>query len=213
MPLAESVKQEVSKKIEQYEGRSNHLYLDTKGKVTVGVGHLISSRNAIATVRLYKTKNNLPSQIATMIEKQEEYDNITKLPYGMRYGASSFKSHTTLVMKEIDINSQRDNHISSFYSELSSIYKKSNGYTDDFDNFHKNIQLALFDMIFNLGATKLVNVFKKFNSALKDGDWQKAAAESNRPDVNSARNQYVKQLLNSVPVPKNKPLEALKSTS
>lgn len=213
MPLAENVKQEVVKKIEQYEGRSNHLYLDTKGKVTVGVGHLISSRNAIATVRLYKTKNNLPSQIATMVEKQEEYDNITKLPYGMRYGARSFKSHTTLVMKEIDINSQRDNHINSFYSELCSVYKKSNGYTADFDNLHKNIQLALFDMIFNLGATKLVNIFKKFNSALKDGDWQKAATESNRPDVNSARNQYVKQLLNSVPVPKTKLSEAPKSTS
>lgn len=200
MPLASDVKSEVAKKIEQYEGRFNHLYLDTKGKVTVGVGHLISSRNAIATVALYKVKNGLPFQVASLIEKQAEYDKISKSPYGQRHGASSFKSQTTLVMKEGDIDAQRDKHINGFYSELTSIYKKSSGYPGDFDKLHKNVQLALFDMIFNLGATKIVKSFPGFNKALKASDWKKAAIESNRPDVSVARNQYVKQLLNSVPV-------------
>jgi hypothetical protein len=68
-----------------------------------------------------------------------------------------------------------------------------------FEKLHKNIQMALFDMIFNLGATKIVNSFPGFNKALKAGDWKKAATESNRPDFNTARNQYVKQFLNAVP--------------
>lgn len=55
-------------------------------------------------------------------------------------------------------------------------------------------------MIFNLGATKITGSFPSFNKALKAGNWKKAATESNRPDVNAARNQYVKQLLNTVPV-------------
>ena len=200
MPLSSNIRLELVKKIEQYEGRFNHLYLDTKGKVTVGVGHLILNRNAIATVTLYKLKNKLPFQAASLSEKQVEYDKISKLPYGQRYGASSFKSHTTLVMKDSDINTQRGKHINSFYTELSNIYKKSNGYPDDFDKLHKNVQLALLDMIFNLGATKIVGSFPSFNKALKAGDWKKAAIESNRPDVSVARNQYVKQLLNTVPV-------------
>ena len=208
MPLSVNIKSELVKKIEQYEGRFNHLYLDTKGKVTVGVGHLIPNRNSIAPVALYKLKNKIHFQLANLAEKQAEYDKIAKLPYGQRYGASSFKSHTTLVMKDIDINTQRAKHINSFYTELTIIYKKSKGYSDDFDKLHKNVQLALFDMIFNLGATKINGSFPSFNKALKAEDWKKAATESNRPDVNLARNQYVKQLLNTVPVaakPANRP--------
>lgn len=102
-------------------------------------------------------------------------------------------------MKDSDINTQRDKHINSFYLELSRIYTKANGYTNDFDKLHKNLQLALFDMIFNLGATRIVKSFPNFNKALKAGDWKTAAKESNRPDVNAARNQYVKQLLTSIP--------------
>lgn len=102
-------------------------------------------------------------------------------------------------MKDSDIDVQRDQHIKTFHSELKRIYTRSNGFMKDFDEFHRNVQLALFDMIFNLGATTLVNVFQKFNRAVKIGDWRQAAIESHRVDVNAARNQYVRQLLNNVP--------------
>jgi GH24 family phage-related lysozyme (muramidase) len=200
MPLAADIKSELRNRLYQYEGKFNHLYLDTRGKVTVGVGHLIPNRAAIATVSLYKIKNNLPSQPATLQEKQNEYDKIVKLPWGQRYGAISFKPHTSLVMKDTDIDLLLYKHIDSFYRELTNIYKKANGYPDDFDKLHKNVQLALFDMIFNLGASKIVNSFPKFNTALKAGDWKKATAEANRPDVSPSRNQYVQQLLQTVPV-------------
>lgn len=109
-------------------------------------------------------------KVASLVEKQAEYDKISKLPYGQRYGSNSFKPHTSLVMKDSDINTQRDKHINNFYAELTNIYKKSNGYPDDFDNLHKNVQLALFNMIFNLGATKIVGSFPNFNKALKSSD-------------------------------------------
>lgn len=199
MPLSTSIKTELNKNLYKYEGKFNHLYLDTKGKVTVGVGHLVANRVAISNVNLYKTKNKLPTQLATLPEKQAEYDKISKLPWGNRYGAATFRPHTGLIMKDTDINLLLDNHINSFYKELSNIYKKANGFPVDFDRLHKNIQLVLFDMIFNLGATKIINSFPDFNKALKASDWKKAATESNRPDVSPVRNQYVKQLLNTVP--------------
>ena len=52
----------------------------------------------------------------------------------------------------------------------------------------------LFRSIFNLGADKIVNVFTNFDEAIKAGNWNKAAQESNRPQVSPERNQYVKQL-------------------
>ena len=199
MSLAANIRAELSKKLIQYEGKFDYLYLDTKGKVTIGVGHLIANRNEMSSLTLYKRKNNIPTQLAILKEKQAEYDKIAKLPSGQRYGAASFKPHTTLIMKDADIMLLLDKHIDEFHKELAHIYTKANGYTDDFDKLPKNVQLALFDMIFNLGASKILSSFPNFNKSLKAGDWKKAAAESNRPDVSPARNQYVKNLLLSVP--------------
>ena len=78
MSLKETVKQEVVSKLEEYEGRYEHLYLDTKNKVTVGVGHLLNSEIDMAFVTMYKLVNNLPAGLATLEERKAEYANIAK---------------------------------------------------------------------------------------------------------------------------------------
>ncbi len=195
MALKSSVRTTVEKKLEEYEGRHNHMYLDTKGKVTVGVGHLIANKAAVAFVTMYTVKNKLPSSMATMKQKQDEYDTIANQK--KNYKASWYKQHTSLVMKETDMDAQRKKHIDTFYAELVGMYKKSKGYANEFDNFPDEVQKALFDMIFNLGQTKLRTIFVKFNEAIKKEKWGDAAKQSNRPDVNAARNAYVKDLFNS----------------
>lgn len=195
MPLNASVKSRVAEKLEQYEGRLDHLYLDSKGKVTVGIGHMVPSSVAMASVTMYR-KEEKATKVATFDQKKKEYETINKQSKG--YRASWYKTHTTLFMKPADIEAQRDVHLNSFYTELTNIYKKGNGYADNFDDFHEDAQVALFDMIFNLGATKLNNTFPNFNKAIKDQDWEKAAKESNRPDVNKARNDFVKELFNGI---------------
>jgi GH24 family phage-related lysozyme (muramidase) len=194
--LNSNVRSVVEKKLEEYEGRYNHMYLDSKAKVTVGIGHLIANKGAVISVTMYTEKNKMPHMVATMKQKQDEYDNLIKQK--KNYKASWYKQHTSLIMKDTDINIQRKNHIDTFYSELVSVYKKTNGFKDDFDNFPINVQKALFDMIFNLGQTNLRNKFIKFNDAIKQEKWKEAAKQSNRPDVNSIRNGYVKGLFNSV---------------
>lgn len=192
MPLDPDVRSEVTRKLEEYEERVNHLYLDSVGRVTVGVGHLVSNRNAVRSINLYRLQNNVPTQLATLPEKQAEYDNVAKQPRG--YAASYYAKFTTLVMKDADIDALRDKQLDSFYTELTHIYRKAKGYPSDFDGLPKPVQKALFDMIFNLGATRIVHVFTSFDRAVKAGDWKTAAEQSNRPQVSSARNQYVKQL-------------------
>jgi len=76
MPLAASVRNEVSKSLEIYEKRFNHLYLDSIGNVTVGVGHLISSRSQMSTIPMYSTLWKAPSNRATLAEKQAGTDSI-----------------------------------------------------------------------------------------------------------------------------------------
>ena len=198
MAIATETRTTLQTNLKKYEGHINHLYLDTKGKVTVGVGHLIANRNAVSGVTLYKVKNKLLTQPATLQEKMTEYANIAKLPWGKRYGAESFESHTTLKMKDFDIKFLLNKHIDSFYLELKNIYKKDKGFTKNFDDFDSKVQLALFDMIFNLGATKLVNSFPNFNGAIKNDNFKQAAKQSHRLDISEARNKYVEKLLESV---------------
>lgn len=198
MAISTETRATLKKNLVEYEDSINHLYLDTKGKVTVGIGHLISSKNAMSGVTLYKVKNKLLTTPATLQEKMTEYANIVKLPWGKRYSAKSFEKHATLKMKEFDINNLFNKHLDSFYIELKNIYKKEKGYPQNFDDFHNDVQLALFDMIFNLGATKLVNSFPNFNAAIKKGDFKAAAIQSHRLDVDEARNKYVQKLLEGV---------------
>ena len=193
MPLSSSVKSSVAKKLEEYEGRHPHLYLDSKGLVTIGIGHFIPNKNELSSVPLYTVKNNIPFTLASQQKKLEEYTIISQKP--KNYKASWYRQFCTLVMKDSDINLQRDKHLNTFYSELVSIYNIPNGYKRNFDDYPEVVQKALFDMIFNLGQTKLRNIFVNFNAAIKQENWNDAALESNRPDVNSARNLYVRELL------------------
>lgn len=191
MPLNATVKSEVSKNIETYEGRIPHLYLDTVGKVTVGIGHMVSNRVAMATVTMYKPAAKNLLKLATFQEKQDEYDAIIKQPFGRRYSAGSYKRHTTLLMKDPDINAQRDKHIQSFYTELTGYYSTVNGFSIDFDVMPEEVQKALFDMVFNLGITKLKNQYTKMNGFIKVEKWADAAGQSNRMGISPLRNKYV----------------------
>lgn len=195
MSLNSIVKTEVSKNIEKYEGRIPHLYLDTVGKVTVGIGHMVPHKAVMTTVVMYKKGVNNLLTLAKLPEKQAEYDAIKKQSFGRRIGASSFKKHTTLIMKDADINIQRDKHIQSFYKELTNYYTITNGFAKSFDTMPSEVQKALFDMVFNLGLTKLKNQYTKFNTALKTKQWGNAAKQSNRFGVSAMRNKYVFDLL------------------
>ena len=193
MALNEAVRAGARKKIERYEGRIPHLYLDSAGRVTVGIGHLVASRGAVKALELHVAEKGVAGRAATDKEKLDDYDSVAKQRKG--YRASWYKKHAKLVMKEAVIDALCDEHILSFHKELQRIYREKSGYPADFDALPTDVQLALFDMIFNLGATKVVKVFTKFDAAVKAADWAEAAKQSNRPQLAADRNAYVKALL------------------
>lgn len=47
---------------------------------------------------------------------------------------------------------------------------------EDFDTFPEEVQQVVVNMMFNMGRPRLSG-FKKFNAALLEGDWAKAAVE------------------------------------
>lgn len=178
-------------KLEKYEGRINHLYLDSKGYVTIGVGHLLNSA-AQAQKLTFRTAINLP---ATAAEIKADYDAVKKQPSNRV--ASFYRKQTKLTLPDTSIDKLTDKHIDSFELELKLIYP-------GFHKFPSAVKLALFDLIFNLGMSNLKNKWPKFNAAVKATDWQKAAEHSRRsPPVSAERNEYVEKLLKSAAVSKS----------
>ena len=156
---------------------------------------MLPNKSAVTTVPLYKRGTHGGLFSANASEKEAEYDVIKQLLFGDNYAARYYRRYATLIMRDDDINAQRDAHIASFYKELSGYYTTGNGVMDAFDDMPEEVQLALFDMIFNLGLTKLRIQYVLFNGHLRKRNWREAAVQSSRVRIGSDRNNYVHDLL------------------
>lgn len=72
--VSPAVLKKLRKKLELYEGSIKHMYLDSKGYVTIGVGHLISNLTAAQKLTMYTAKGKK----ATLAEIKLDYDNVDK---------------------------------------------------------------------------------------------------------------------------------------
>lgn len=183
--LTETEKMILRKKLVRYEGNVPHMYLDSLGHVTIGVGHLVRNLRNALKLNLVVAGGERAGAIATKEQLTADYENVKKQPPGQL--AYKYKKYTKLIMKVVEVNRLTNKHIKSFYSELKRLFP-------EFDDYPTEARLALLDIIFNLGMTKLRKEWPKLNKAVKIKDWTEAAAESNRPELGDLRNSYVREL-------------------
>lgn len=176
-------KRVLRKNLTAYEGSVDHMYLDTRGNVTVGVGHLVRSAHEAQQLPFLKRNDTR----ATSSEIRDEFESLRKLPYGQPYSARYYSGFAQLRLRQSTIDSLTDMHIQSFELELKRLYPA-------FGSYPTEARLALFDMIFNLGMTRLRTLFTRFNQAVLTEDWSAAARECNRPGIQVTRNRYVREL-------------------
>jgi len=124
--------------------------------------------------------------VASKDEIEADYELLKKHPKDRL--ASFYKKHVKLKLSETDINTLTNKHIDSFEAELKRIFPS-------FSMYPKEVRLALFDIIFNVGMTDLNNKWPYFKKAVKAKDWSKASKESKRKaPISAERNRYVKGL-------------------
>ena len=78
-------KQTLRKKLDEYEGNISHMYLDSKGYVTVGVGHLLRTLQDAQKLPFMNNKNIR----ATVAEIKSDYACIS--PILKTYSESTMK--------------------------------------------------------------------------------------------------------------------------
>ncbi len=184
-PAAEPTWDDFKRVLKSHEGTIPHMYLDTVGAVTVGVGNMMPTA---AQAQALGFVNRSTGKKATADEIKTDFDEVNKQTKGKL--ASKYKVNTKLDLPDADINALLDTRIAGFKSELK-------GKFPDFDLYPARVQYALLDMAFNLGTVG-VTKFTHFTAAIKlntPEGWLKAAKESNRPQVSAERNTAVKQWL------------------
>lgn len=125
-----------------YEGNVPHMYLDTEGQVTIGIGHMMPSAAAAQKVNFLRADGIK----ASAEEIKNEFDKVKSMRKSQ--SADKYEPFTKLHITEQEIYRLTDNHLINFHKELKNLYL-------GFDSFPKNVRFALFDMIYNLGEPKL----------------------------------------------------------
>ncbi len=105
-------KSTLRRNLQKYEGKVSHMYLDSNGYVTVGIGHLLSSL-ADAQKLAFKNAKNMP---ASKNEIKTDYEAVEIQPANRL--ASLYKKHTKLTLPTMEIDKLTNKHIESFEKEL-----------------------------------------------------------------------------------------------
>lgn len=170
------------KKLEDYNGKIPHMYLDAESMVCVGISHVLPCLEDALKVSF----TNAQRLKATPAEIKADYEAIQKLE--PKRIASFYKRQLKLGLPNSEVDRLTNNAIERYHQQLADLY-------EGFNEFPSEAKLALFDIVFSMGAANLGD-WITFNESVRAQDWQKAALDSARPfPITAVRNIYVQGLL------------------
>jgi GH24 family phage-related lysozyme (muramidase) len=179
-----------------FEGSIRYMYLDTAGKVTVGVGNMLpdaAAAQALAfVVRPGPGADPAAAPIAATPDQiAADFANVTQQSKAMT--ASYYKQFTTLDLPDEAITALLTARVQAFTTQLIATFP-------NFNNYPSAACAAIFDMAFNLGLKKVTNNFPTFSKAVLAADWTTAAAQCHRlPPISDSRNNWTQaQFLQAV---------------
>lgn len=166
------------RKLKEFEGSVGWMYLDTVGKVTVGVGLMLP--NALAAQSLAFMRGEQP---ATAEEIAAEYARVLGLQKGRL--AKFYSQSRGLRLSDDTIEEKLRDTLAGFEGYLRK-------HIAIYDTLPDVAKIALLDMVYNLGPGKLFAEYPRLIAALEAGDWKTAAEHSQRRGPAPARNQWTK---------------------
>ena len=166
-------------KIGEFEGSVPWMYLDTMGKVTVGVGLMLVNEAAA---------NALPFMVsgrpASLEEIRREFTRVSAMKTGQV--AKFYFSKLGLALSKETIEAKLRDTLAGFEGYLRS-------HVHGYDELPVTAKLALLDMVYNLGPGRLFAEYPRLIAAVERGDWKSAAAASLRRGPSAARNLWTKE--------------------
>src|ERR1043166_1585827 len=178
---------EYIKKLKVFEGFADHMYLDSKGFVTIGVGILLSNAGAAKSAGI-TLSNRETGKAATTEEIATDFDSVKKAPKGM-FPPSKYEKYTKLYASA-GLDSALKQSLNTAKSDAKSFFP-------DFNSLPESTRWALVDMAYNLGGAgrkkfaKLKAALEKAVESKKKEDFEAAAKESKRGGIQQSRNDAI----------------------
>ena len=175
------------------EGNPNYVYLDPKYIKSIGRGKNIDNVNTFNQVN-YKIKGT--NDFANEKEKQKCYSHFEKWIKQHKknpndkhnFKASFFENFCDLYIDPNEEKRLHNDHVAQDIPIIKNIIK-------NYDNLSYEKQLAILDMVYNLGTTEFNNQFKNFIKAANANSEEGMLAEYHRKDVSESRNKWTADLL------------------
>ena len=154
-----------------YEGHVTYMYLDSKGHVTVGIGHLIPKVEDAMEMKFYERGTTNPAHPAHI---ENAFNKVldSRLT-DSRHTDFKDMSHVDLDLTEIESLFDRD--VAQFLNLL-----KKPIYFPNFDTYPAGAQIGMLDIAYTMGVYGFYNAFGKFRAALELRNWIEVANQSGR---------------------------------
>ena len=162
--------------IEAHEGRCPTMYPDSKGNVTVGVGHLLEFLQSAVELPFFIRAAGAPATNKTRATTQQ-------ICAGWASVKHNRQPYPLLSLSDLDIDALLDADLTKFEPVMKQTF--------DVDDLPEPVELALWDMAFNLGS---FHAFPNLVAAVRVGDWHRAAEECVRKDIGAERNAETQAL-------------------
>lgn len=169
----------------RFEGDIPWLYLDTVNKVTVGIGHMLPNAAAVSAIPL--ARNGKPASEA---DKQAAYAAVAAARDRALRGANAFQDLSDLRIDADQSAALFRGKFAEIFAETQRLFRTVGG---GFAAWPTRVQLATFDMAYNLGPQGLYSGFPTFRTkGLAVGDYQVCAEECRRVGPSPARNTWTR---------------------
>lgn len=166
----------------KWEGNVRHMYRDTQGHVTTGVGNLLRDAGAATALPWRHGENGPP---ATPDEVRAAFKRVATMSTG--YKAAYYQRASDLVLPKATVMSMMADRLEREF--LPGLRRTFPG----FDHYPQPAQRALVDMAYNLGVGGLAK-FGRLRDACQRGDFATAALECDRRTSRPERNQATREL-------------------
>ena len=181
------------KELTRWEGEHRCMYVDTRGHVTTGIGHLLKNADQALKLPWFHAGTGRP---ATQAEVKAAFERLCQAwrddkqanPAGKGPSLRRCRELSDLVLPEglpRKLATERLN--AEFLTHLRGLFP-------GFDGYPMPAQHALVDMAYSLGVGKLRDKFPTLLKACRDGDFEMAAKECKRSSSRRERNEATQAL-------------------
>lgn len=171
------------------ENDKDFIYLDTKGKKTVGVGTNVDDRKKFMSINWQK--DNRPATEQEKNEAFEIFENIIqRKEYGQRYGAKRYENKSSLRISKETSDKLLKEHLKD---DLISLRKTFT----EFDSFPEELQDVLLDIKYNVGNVS-DEKWPKLHKGIKNRDLNSILKNVHRKDVPERRNIWAEDKIRAI---------------